>query len=280
MIRPNKIKFGKIVLYAVISCILLIQIYPILWIFMSSLKSAVEFRENSSYALPETLYFQNYVDLFSNNKMFIYYKNSIIITVAAILLIIVCSSFAGFALKKFRVKYARMILVFFLAGMMIPIQVTLIPLFQIYGNLGMTNTYLSVILPQVGFGLPVAIYLFAQFYEYLPNEVLEASVIDGCSIPKMFTSIVMPLSKNSAITVAVVNTIFVWNDFIFANTFISKEELKPLPLGLMDFIGDRGQTDWGMTFTAIAASVVPLMIFYFILNKKVIEGMAVGAVKG
>jgi len=267
------------ILSVLLLVVLIVQIYPVVWIFSSSLKSSVEFREKSPFSLPASFNFTNYVEVFKHSRIVDYFANSFLVTAVSVLFIVLLSCMAGFALQKFRFKINRTLLVLFLSGLMIPIQVTLIPLFQIYQSVGLLDTYFSVILPQIGFGLPISIFLFSTFFEHVPNEILEAAVIDGCSIYAAFAKIAAPIALNAAVTVIILNAIFIWNEFIFANTFLNTDALKTLPLGLMDFIGDRGLTNWGMTFAAISISVLPLMLVYFAMNKRIMEGSAAGAVK-
>lgn len=162
---------------------------------------------------------------------------------------------------------------------MVPIQVTLIPLYQIYSELNILDTYTSIILPQIGFGLPVSIYLFVSFYKYVPNEVMESAVMDGAPMYRLFVSIVLPMSKNILVTVATLYGVFAWNEFIFPFTFLHSKNMLTITLGLRDYVGNYGMTDWGATFSAIMLTVTPTFIVYFLLSKSIISGMTAGAVK-
>ena len=122
--------------------------------------------------------------------------------------------------------------------------------------------------------------MFYSFYSFVPNELIEAAVMDGCTPYGIFFKIVFPLAKNTVITVGSMYTILIWNDFIFANTFISDNAAKTVALGLRDYVGAFGNVDWGMTFAAIAVTILPPMIVYFALNKYVTAGMTLGATKG
>lgn len=146
--------------------------------------------------------------------------------------------------------------------------------------MGILNTSFSLILPQVGFALPLSVMLFYSFYSFVPNELLEAAVVDGCSPYRIFFEIVFPLAKNTVITIASMYSILIWNDFIFANTFISENTAKTIAMGLKDYVGAFGNVDWGSTYAAIAISVLPPMLVYFALNRWVTAGMTMGATKG
>ena len=180
---------------------------------------------------------------------------------------------------KSPVYYANALMAFFLFGMMVPIFSCLVPMFQIYNRIGLRNTYWALVLPQIGFGLPMCIYLYTGFFKFMPDSLLEAAVIDGATMGTTFRKIVVPMAKNTTMTVLTYNFVFVWNEFTYANTFISSSDMKTLPIGLNDFVGQFGRVDWGSTFAAIVISILPTLIVYFILNRNIIEGMAAGAVK-
>lgn len=206
--------------------------------------------------------------------------NSLKVTVISLILIVVLSSTAGYALSKFKVRGTKTIYSFFTFGIMVPVQITLIPLFIFYSKLGILNTSFSLILPQVGFALPLSVMMFVSFYEFVPNELIEAAVVDGCSPLRTFIQIVFPLARNTVITIASMYSILIWNDFIFANTFISDTSAKTVAMGLKDYVGAFGNVDWGSTFAAIAISILPPLVIYFALNKWVTAGMTMGATKG
>ena len=264
----------------VVLIVLVLQIYPVLWVFSSSFKSHIEFKESSPFALPERFTLENYLNSFERVNIGSYFFNSTIITVVAVVMIALLSAMVSFALLKMRFRISKFLKVYFIAGIMIPIQVTLIPMFIIYQKLGMLNTHWALILPQVGFGLPMSVYMFTAFYKYIPGTILEAGIIDGCGVYRLFHSIVIPMSKNTLITVITMNAIFIWNEFVLSNTFISKTSMKTIPLAIYEFRGDYGLTDWGGTFSVIALTILPILILYFMLNKSIISGMTAGAVKG
>ncbi|KQX44620.1 MULTISPECIES: carbohydrate ABC transporter permease [unclassified Paenibacillus] len=271
---------SRAILVLVSLALLIIQIYPLFWIFISSFKDPREFSSNNPLSLPSQFTLQNYLNVWNKGNLGTYFMNSLIVAISSIVLIIVLSAMAAFVLEKMRFKWSNGLLFFFLCGIMIPIQVVLIPLFMIYNKTGLMNTLLSLILPQVGFALPISVYLFVSFYKYISNEIIEAAVMDGCGIYQVFLRIIFPLSRNTIVTVAIMNLIFIWNEFIFANTFIHNLKFRTIPVGLMDFIGQYGLTDWGATFAAISLTTVPTLLVYFVFNKSVISGMTAGATKG
>lgn len=274
-----KRKYIKILLAVVILFFMVIQLYPVVWLFLASIKPTTELA-TQPFALPKAPTFQNYVDIFTEGSVFRYMWNSLKITAGSIVLIVALSSTAGFALSKFNFRITKPIYAFFTFGIMIPVQITLIPLFCFYSKMGILNSPITLILPQVGFALPLSVMMFVSFYSFVPNELIEAAVMDGCSTYGIFFRVVFPLAKNTVITVASMYCILIWNDFIFANTFISDNAAKTVALGLRDYVGAFGNVNWGMTFAAIAITILPPMLVYFALNKYVTAGMTMGATKG
>lgn len=269
----------KIVFVILILVFLVIQIYPVIWLFIASVKPTVELA-SEPFAFPKTVTFENFVNVLSDGKIGMYMWNSLKVTGLSLILIVVLSSTAGYALSKFRMRGKKQIYSFFTFGIMVPVQITLIPLFIFYSNVGILNTSMSLVLPQVGFALPLSVMMFVSFYEFVPNELIEAAIVDGCSPLRTFIQIVFPLARNTVITIASMYSILIWNDFIFANTFISETNAKTVAMGLKDYVGAFGNVDWGSTFAAIAISILPPLIIYFSLNKWVTAGMTMGATKG
>lgn len=269
----------KVVFAVFIILFLIVQIYPVIWLFIASVKPTVEL-STAPFALPKMVTLENFAKVFSDGKILTYMWNSLKVTGISLILIVLLSATAGYALSKFKVRGTRQIYSFFTFGIMVPVQITLIPLFIFYSNMGILNTSFSMILPQVGFALPLSVMMFVSFYDFVPNELIEASIVDGCSSLRTFVQIVFPLARNTVITIASMYSILIWNDFIFANTFISDSSAKTVAMGLKDYVGAFGNVDWGLTFAAIVISILPPLIIYFSLNRWVTSGMTLGATKG
>lgn len=280
MNRKSKSRLFTALKVIMAGLLLILQVYPIFYVIISSMKTTEDFRQRASYALPSTLNLSNYVKVFTTSPMLVYFKNSIIITVGVLVPLLLISFMAGFALSKIEFRGKRAVLSYFLLGLMLPFQVALIPLFTIFNKLNLLNTYPAVILPQIAFSLSYSIQLFYSFSKFLPDEIIEAAVIDGCTPFKTFIKIVFPMSTNSLLTVATMQGVFTWNDFINAYTFTRSTSMKTVTLGLNDFVGFMGTTDWGATFAAITVTVLPTFLFYFFTNKYMLSGLTAGAVKG
>lgn len=277
--RNKRLSASDVLVAALILSFLVIQLYPIIWVFAASFKTSAELSSRPfSFSGQGTVL--NYIKIFKEGRIFTYMWNSIRTTFVSLILIMFLSSTAGYALSKFRSRSSKGIYAFFTVGIMIPVQITLIPLFIFYSKMHILNTTFSLVLPQVGFALPLSIMMFVNFYLFVPDDLIEAATIDGCTPYSIFTKILLPLSKNTFVTIASMYSILIWNDFIFSNTFISKNTAKTVAMGLKDYVGAFGNVDWGLTFAAISVSILPPLIVYFALNKQVTAGMTLGAVKG
>lgn len=275
----SKEKLIKGLFILLLAVFLVIQVYPVVWLFIASLKDSVEL-SSTPFALPRSATLANYVNVLKDGTIGGYMLNSLKITIISLVLILFFSSTVGFALSKFRYKHSKKIYSFFMFGIMVPVQITLIPLFIFYSKMGILNTSLSLILPQVGFALPLSVMMFVNFYDFVPNELVEAGIVDGCSPYRVFLQIIAPLARNTMITIASMYSILIWNDFIFANTFISESAAKTITMGLKDYVGAFGNVDWGATYAAISIAILPPILIYFSLNKWVTSGMTAGATKG
>lgn len=277
--KPVKFYIGNIAIMLVALIVLVFFVYPIIYTIINSFKTYDDFLANPQYALPTEFYFGNYARV-AENSFGRYFINSVVVAFFVVIFTILLSCTAGFALSKFRFKGRGKLEMLFLLGLMIPYQVILIPLFLTYSKLHLLNSYFSLILPQVAFGMPFAIQLFIAFFKDFENDIFEAAIIDGCSVGKAFISVVLPMCRNVVIAIATVRAIFSWNEYLFAYTFISSRRMMTVVLGLNTFVGEEGLIDWGPTFAAITATVIPTLIIFMFLNKYMVSGLSEGSVKG
>ncbi|WFR56361.1 carbohydrate ABC transporter permease [Anaerocolumna sp. AGMB13025] len=260
--------------------LVILEVYPIFWMVTASFKQPAEFVNKPAYALNDGFYVKNYIDAWTRGNMAVFFKNSLINTLAALVFIVFFAVTVGFAVTKMDWKYKDKVAKYFGIGIMVPIATALIPLFQIYNKLHLINTRTSLILAYIAFGLSLSIYLVTGFLRSLPDEILEAAVVDGCGIYRLMWEVVVPLMKNAIVTVLVLQFFFKWNDLLFSMTFINDTKLKTIQTGLLYFQDEFGSKNWGAIFASVSMSVIPMLILYMILNKAVIEGMTAGAVKG
>ncbi|MDP9904821.1 raffinose/stachyose/melibiose transport system permease protein [Arthrobacter bambusae] len=260
--------------------IVVVQVYPLAWLFLTSLRNEHDFATGDPFALPSSISFDNYLRAFQTGNLGQNILNSFIVTMGANLLIVLLGMMAAYALQVLGFRFSKFVRGLFLIGIIVPVQIALVPLFIDYSSVNLLDTYQSMIIPLAGFALPMSIYLFSSFFEYIPRETYEAASLDGAGPYRIFGLITLPLSTNTVVTVVLVNSIFIWNDFIFANTFVLSEGLKTIPLGLQNYIGAMGKVDWTATFAAVCITITPLLLVFLVLNKAMIQGLESGATKG
>lgn len=263
-----------------IALIVIVQVYPLAWLFITSLRTEHDFATGDPFALPTSLTWENYARAFETGDLGMNILNSFIVTMGANFLIVLLGMMAAYALQVLGFRFSKFVRGLFLIGIIVPVQIALVPLFIDYSTINLLDTYPSMIIPLAGFALPMSIYLFSSFFEYIPRETYEAASLDGAGPYRIFGLITLPLSVNTVVTVVLVNSIFIWNDFIFANTFVLSEGLKTIPLGLQNYIGAMGKTDWTATFAAVCVTITPLLLVFLVLNKAMIQGLESGAAKG
>ena len=258
----------------------LFAIFPIFWLFYNSLKTNNSFLAHP-FALPgiSKLVWSNYYESWVTMHIGTYTLNSLYIAVLSVGGGVIIAAMAAFAIKRMIWKLSRTALTYFLLGIFVPAQATLIPLFLNFRDMGLSNTRNTLILPYIAFALPTTIYILCGFYESIPRELEESCVIDGCSVYRIFWNIILPLSKPAFITVIVLNFLGAWNELLMALVLVTNSELMTLPVGLLSFMGQFGSQLTKM-FSAVIISILPSLLIYFLLQDKITKGMYSGAIKG
>ncbi len=276
--RPSP-NIGKLLLYIFLVSFALIQIYPLIYLFLFSLKSNGEIFHGNVTGLPEEWLWSNYKVVLENSDMPLYFLNSVIVTSLTIVGVIILGGSAAYAIQRMRWKYSKLVLIIFLLGIMIPYHSALLPLFMILRNFKLLDSYAALVIPYVAFGLPAAIYIFTGFYQSIPYEMEESACLEGCSIYQSFFRIILPMVKPAVATIAIFTYRNAWNELMFAFSFISKKAYKTIPIGLMALNG-RFSTKWGPIGAALLLAVIPSLLIYLVLSKRVQDSLRAGAVKG
>ncbi|MFH8485043.1 carbohydrate ABC transporter permease [Streptomyces longisporoflavus] len=264
----------------VITLLLIVEIYPLIWMFLTSLKSNSDYLNRSTWSLPSTWEWGNYAEAWTTGNIGLYIQNSLLAVVPALALMLLLGTAAGFALQIMVWKGRSLTLLVFLTGMMVPPQMILLPLFTVYFQTGLSGTLWPLILTYTGTGLPLTVFMMATYYRSVPRELFEAATIDGAGILRAFWTISVPLVRNALLTVGLVQFFFIWNDLLIALTFTNSQDLRTIQVGLLNFTGDFGATQYGPLFAAICLNVFGTLVIYLFLNQKVMKGLTSGAVKG
>jgi raffinose/stachyose/melibiose transport system permease protein len=268
-----------ILMYLFLGTFVIVQVYPLIYLFLFSLKSNNEIFNGNVIGLPENWLWSNYKLILSNSDMPLYFFNSLIVTSITILGVIILGATAGYAIQRMKWKLNKIVLIIFLLGMMIPIHSALLPLFMILRNFKLLDSYAALIIPYVAFGLPVSIYIFTGFYQSIPFEMEESAFLEGCTIYQSFFHIILPMVKPAIATIAIFTYRSAWNELMFAFTFISKKAFKTIPIGILALNG-RYATKWGPIGAALLIAVLPSLLIYLLLSKNVQDSLWAGAVKG
>ena len=279
--------FGFYVFSRIVVTITIIAIlFPILYIFSISLRTKETLYQGIFYLIPKAITYQNYVDAFNYAKIHLdvsfleMFRNSIICTTVSITISIILSAFASFSFSNFKFKGKELIYTLMIASFAIPVQASLIPLFFINRDLRILNTYLAVILPYIGFTIPIATLILRSFFEQIPIEIKEAARVDGVSNFQMFLKIILPLSKSAIATCVILLFLETWNEFLFALIFLQNPKIQTFPVAIAKIAGGKYLVPLGIYGASIMITVIPILIIFLIFQKWFISGVTLGAVKG
>lgn len=274
--ESNRVK--RVCLYVFCISFSLINLIPVLWMVMNAFKSEQEYSVNP-FGLPEEWVGNNFIQAWQTAELGTFFMNSIIVTLIATLLTIILGALTSYFVSRFDFKILKWVKAFFLLGMLIPIHATLVPIFLIMNETGLFDTHWALILPYVAFHLPITIFILSGFMSTFPIEIEESAFIDGCSVFRVFWSIILPMTLPALATVTILNFIYNWNDFLFALVLINDNALKTLPLGLSYFVG-KETANYTFQMAALTLALIPTILVYLFLEKQLVKGMTAGAVKG
>lgn len=278
-------KTNKLILlglkYFLIIALLILALFPIYWMFVSSFRTNSELTSLPPKFLPTSgATLDNYERILSDNIYLTYYKNSLIVAGSTVVISIIISVMAGYSFSRFRFFGRSVAMSSILAVQMFPIVAILISLFSFFADLGLINTYRALILADITIALPFSIWFLTSFFDTIPRELEEAAFIDGASRIRTLIQVVVPLTRPGIIAVAIYSFLMSWDDFIFGLILINKNEMRTLPVGIsLSFLGEF-EYDWsGMMTVSIIASV-PILVLFIFLNRYMVEGLTQGALKG
>ena len=268
----------RVFVYLMVAVFTVLTLYPLFWLFISSLKTNTEFQLNL-LGWPQNPTFSNYPTAWRLAQFDTLFVNSIFFPTVSTLLVIAFSLMAGFAFAKIRSKATTFLHGSFIIGILLTLQSIMVPLFLMAISVGLYDTRLGVLIPYVGMGLPIGIYLCTEFIKSIPDSVVESARIDGASYFRIFASIITPMAKPVGVTLAILNVSGVWNEFMLINILVSRDALRTLPVGILKFSGALA-SDHGRQFAALTIGLVPMVVFYLIFRKQITKGVSAGAVKG
>ena len=274
---PNPV--AKVFTYIFLGFWALVNIFPIYFMFTFSLKNNDEIFGSNVIGLPKQWIWSNYAAAMKTGNMWLYFLNSIIVTVAAIFISTMAAMMATYAITRIRWKLSKLTNAFFMLGLTIPLQASIVPVYVVLSNIHWLNKYSTLIVPYAAFSLSMAILISTGFMVDIPSALDEAAKIDGCGYFGTFFKIILPLMKPAVSTVGIYSFLQCWNEFMFANVFISDSLHRTLPVGIKALSGQH-TTNWGPIGAALVIATFPTLIAYLFLSRKIQASFIAGAVKG
>jgi ABC-type glycerol-3-phosphate transport system permease component len=252
-------------------------VVPLYSLFITSFKTISEISKSPT-ALPKIWSLRFYLESWTRGNLSKFFLNSAKVSISAVIIVVFFSSLAAYGITKAKFSGYRFFYFFFIAGLFIPAQILIIPLFHLMSKTHLLNTFYGVALLYAAYALPFCVFLFCGFFKGVPEEIIAAAKIDGCSEFGIYLKIIMPLSKPVIATVVILQFMWFWNEYVFALVFLNKSNVKTLPLALAQF-----EAAYVANFSCLASgiiiSIIPIVVTYILFQKYFIRGLTEGAVK-
>ncbi len=275
---PTARVLSRLLIYLVLVLLALGFLYPIALMVLDAFKTTPEiFR--SPFGLPSHVGLETFREVWRRAHFGLYLRNSVLVTGGSLAVLLACAAPAAYAIARYRFPVRGLIFLFFLAGIMVPIRLGILPLYLLMKHLSLLDTPFSLILTYAASGMPMSVFLLSTFFRTLPSDLEDAARIDGCSEYRTFWSIMLPLVRPAVATVTIVNVVPWWNDFFFPLLFLQSNTWKTVPLGMQIFFGQH-LTNWSLVFAGMLMSSLPLLVVYLLMSRQFISGLTSGALKG
>lgn len=277
-------KLSSVLGMGVVKLILLVYavivIFPMVWCIMSSLKTTKEFYADV-WALPGSLYFQNFKTAWETANIGINVVNSIVIVGCTVLLAMILAAMISYVVTRYRFPGSGYIKILFILGTFVPLMLGTIPEFLILQKLHLYDTRIGLILVYTAYSLPLSVMIMTSIFETLPSTYSEAAMIDGCNHFQVFFRIMLPLARSGLVTISIFNFLWTWNDYLYAMTFLPSASKRTLPVGMVMLQSTAMyKTDWGALFAGLVIIMIPSVLVYAFFNKQLQSGMNAGGIKG
>lgn len=268
---------GRLALEILVLLLCLAWLSPFYLLITNTFKTMSQIT-SSPVSLPEAISFDAYARAWKDANLGSYYKNSLIISSVSVALSVSISSLAAYAFSRLRFPGKRLIFFFLLAGVMLPLQIALVPLYRLLNGLNLLSSYVGMIALYVAFTVPFGVFILTGFYKSIPLEIEEAALIDGCGWFQSYWRIVIPLAAPGLVTMVILEFIWFWNEYLLALTMIQKEAVRTVMLGVM-VMANTYQLDFSLLTAGIVIAVVPPILVYIFFQKYLIRGLTAGAIK-
>ncbi|ULO06767.1 carbohydrate ABC transporter permease [Paenibacillus sp. 19GGS1-52] len=256
----------------------LLFLVPFYFLFVNSLKPFGDIMTNSA-SWPAVFKWENYSKAWELTRFPQAFSNSFGITVVSVVLMALFAAMGAYWMVRSDTKFNKMLFFLFVAAMVVPFQSIMIPLLKVINVLGVNNSRTGLIFTYLGLGAPMSIFLFHGFVKAIPLEIEEAATVDGCNPYGVFFRIVLPMLRPMLMTVIVLNTLWVWNDYLLPSLILQKPDMRTIPLATFAFFGQYTK-QWDIALPALVLGIAPVIIFFLMLQRYIVEGIAAGSVKG
>jgi raffinose/stachyose/melibiose transport system permease protein len=253
---------------------LVIALYPVYYMFITTLRSRSEFLEASPWLPPLSPTLENYISVLTSG-FGRYFINSVVVTLLTVSLIVFVSFLAAYVISRVRNRAVYLTFNLFLLGLAIPLQAAIVPIYILIIQMGLYDTLLALVFPQVAFGIPLTILILVNFIRDIPNELYDSMVIEGAGHFRLLRSLVLPLSRPALITVVIYNALQVWNNFLFPLVLTQSSNIRVLPLALREFQGQFGINVPGL-MAAVFLSALPIIFLYIVARRQLLGGLTAG----
>ena len=251
---------------------------PLAFLILTSFKDHFELLTEAIWALPQEPSLENFRRVLGND-FFVFLKNSVVVVTISVAIILLVSSMASYVFARIRFRWRTPLFSLVVAGLIVPIHVTLIPIFILTQQLGVYDSIWGLVGPYVAFSVPVSVLILTGFMQAIPRELEEAARVDGAGPVRRFRSVVLPLTRPGLVTVAIFNGVMLWNEFVFAFVLTTSRVNRTLPLAIWDYQGQYGN-DVPVVMSVLTLTALPLVIAYLLGQERITRGIMAGALKG
>jgi len=265
--------------YAIVIVVLIFALAPLLWTVITSLKPEADIITTNLQYLPSRITLENYVNIWNRSNFLALIKNSAITTALTLIICMTLGAHAAYAVSRYRFLWRDRLLLLYLVIRMFPVVLLIIPLFIMLRNLKLLDTQLGLALAYSTFLLPLCVWMMKGFFDAIPPDLEDAARIDGCTRLSAFWRIVLPLVRSGLVATAVFIGISSWNEYLFALMLTTSQNSRTWPVGLQLMVGEF-QLPWGTFSAAGVITIIPVFIFFAIVQQSLVRGIAAGAIKG
>ena len=282
MDEEKRLATKKNILFSIVSVVLLgVLLFPLYWALITSLKTEQEIFQNPPTFYPHVLNSKSYAAQVETGdfNMFRSFANSFLISVGATAIAVVLAVPASYGIAKYHFKGRKVMLLSFLVTQMLPVSVLLTPMFIMFKNMHVYNTWVAAVLADATIGIPFSVLILKNYFSSIPKDLEEAAYLDGCNKFTVFIRILIPIAKPGVMVCVIFSFLYAWGDLAYGMTFILDQEKRPITAGIFNFMGQYG-TKWSYLTAFAVVTIIPVALIFIFMQKYIVSGMTSGAVKG